>query len=374
MSLADIDAFLAGLVASQVFIHGVRSEKASLFYDDYDISDAKVETVTGVLLFYIFGILGCACYRTVPSWVVNILMWAQLVVWLVATAGVGYSFSPIDVHEHIIDMPSSIADRTTVLACKHTAAGFFFFVTLVDALTSESFSRVALVSIQWPLQAVFWASAMSYGEGSHIYVDRMAFVCVVMAVIIRILLAQSQFEKLYVHPSYSRSSASPASAVIMTHTVSAAIFASYAFIPFQPMSGTDVVSVLWGVSVGAAAVLLTPRPSGHDIVVMIAAIVMVGLCAAGYTGFFWGPPVGAIWTWLSIQPGRHPADTSPGIWMMFFCLASTVGTILQFGIVTSGTIVGSTVVTLLSIVALVCISFSVFLLALAGWNGFSVRF
>lgn len=372
MSVFDIDAFLAGLLASHVFIHGARMERATLFYDDYATNDAKIETIVALLLFFLLGTVGCVLRRFAPDRVVRYATWAALVLWVVSTAGVGYSFNPTDVRNAIVPVPMSVAERVTALVCKHTTAGFFFFSTLVDAFAfPRSLAKITLVSVVMPLNAVFWSSALSFGSGGYIYVDRMAFVCGVVACVVRFLLVNApDSEPAAPSPEPdSRKREASFFAAGLLHAVIVCLFTSFAFIPLLPFHGTDTVTHFWGFFIGALATVTVPGPSSQDAVALVAMVVLTGLCAAGATGFFWGSSTGAIWTWATMQPARKPSAVRCEEWMALLCVAGSTGSAMQFGLLASGVYVGNFGITILSTAMLTCAAALCALYVALGWTG-----
>jgi hypothetical protein len=374
MSVFDIDTFLAGLLASQVFIHGARMERATLFYDDYAINDAKIETITAFVIFFIFGMLGCLFRRVGFVRVMKYATWAALAVWVVSTAGVGYSFNPTDVRNNLVAAPLSMTERITILVCKHTTAGFFFFPTLVDAFSfPPSALKIILMSIMLPVQAIFWSGALSFGSGGYIYVDRMGFVCGVVACVVRFLLVNAPGDTQQdstPSPTHHQKVNTAFLACGLLHAVITWIFLSFAFIPLLPFQGTDIPTHFWGFFIGTLAVVSVPGPSYRDICAIVAMVVITVLCATGTVGFFWGASTGTIWTWLVIQPARKQSVVRCEEWMAVMCAAAALGSVTQFGLLLSGKTIGDFVITIMSTTMLVCTVALCSVYMALGWTGF----
>lgn len=362
MSIFDVDCFLAGLMASQVFIHGARMERATMFYDDYASNDAKIETITAFLIFFISGLVGCTIRRFTPEWVYRSILWLSLVVWVISTAGVGYSFNPND-----IPIPHSLAERVTILTCKHTSAGIFFFVTLSDALRVQLQipQRFALVSIVLSLEIIFWNGTLTFGTGGHIYVDRMGFVCSFIGCVMRFLL---------VHP-VSPAPAPPKTqknslyfACSLLHAVIVWLFTSFAFITILPFQNTDYTTHFWGFFIGILIVSAIPGPSIQDITCIIFIFALIGLNATGVFGFLWGLSTGVVWAWITIQPARKVSIVNPEEWMAILCLSASLGSVTQFGMLHGGG-GGDFAITVICITILVCVVALCGLYSVLGWTG-----
>lgn len=377
--MSDLDVFIGGLLAGQIFSNSYHVDSIQHFFPDYSNDDAKFDGILMLLMFHIggvvAGIVNIAYARDdgAIGMARNTIMWIAFIAWLCGNYGVGYSYSLVD-FQYLASHGNNATDALNAKLQLDRIATFIFIdfgggvfywcmvgISLQRARGGFPIPPIDVTAhlLSWPIFALLidacFQSVLAE-NGGYFYLNRIVAVSATVAFAARALLIFpnvvdecGKSERKQTNGSIYRDGLVSSWAIGSTQMFTLTICMSFMYIPFVtlPFSTNDGLGYIFGGMVlggGVGGLLLSTNATNifsawefgimcriHDICAAVSGVIMAvlmfiwGSAPNNAIVFFYGSSVGMIISWYLFQAVRKQKDVRTISWVLTYTMCSVIG-------------------------------------------------